>query len=75
MYKASEKIFFKMLMSGRVVETHVYCEDGMVYCWESYNPVDDKLELYYLVSPVTRQKYEDFMEDVRKRFPLLMELV
>ena len=75
MYKASEKIFFKMLLSGRVVETHIYCEDDFVYNWESYNIHTDKLEYYYLISPRTRLNYEKFVEWVGKEYPLLMELV
>lgn len=75
MYKATEKQFFKMLMSGKDIETHLYCEDNLIYCWENYNLTSDKLELYYLVSPATRKKYDDYIKKFEKQYPLLFELV
>jgi hypothetical protein len=75
MYRANEKMFFKMLLSGRNIEIHIYCEDNMVYMWESYDKLTDKMEYSYLMSPATAQVYEDFKKQVQKELPLLIELV
>jgi hypothetical protein len=75
MYRVSEEMFFKMLLSGRSVEIHIYCEDNIVYIWESCDKLTDEMEYSYLMSPATARDYEDFKKKIQKELPLLVELV
>lgn len=75
MIKATEKIFMHILMSGRKVETHYYCEDSIVYFWEGYNPNTNLEEFSYLMAPSTAASYAKFRKKVEKECPLLLELV
>lgn len=72
MIKATEKLFMHILMSGRKVETHYYCEDGIVYL---YNPNTNSDELSYLMAPSTAASYAKFRRKIEKECPLLLELV
>ena len=74
MIKACEKLFLQMLISGKKVETHVYCEHDTVYFWESYNATTDEVEFSYLVSPKTAVTYEEYVKKLQKECPLLVEL-
>lgn len=75
MYRANEKMFFKMLLSGRSIEIYIYCEDNMVYMWESYDKLTDEMEYSYLMSPATAKDYAEFRKKIEKELPLLIELV
>jgi len=74
MVRACPKIFFKMLISGDNVETHIYCENDIVYYWNSYNAQTDDFDFCYLVSPKTAKDYENYLKKLEKECPLLMEL-
>jgi hypothetical protein len=75
MYKVSEELFFKMLTSNKRIEIHNYCEDDIVYFWESFNPSIDDVEYSYLVSPKTEKEYREYVEKIKKERPLLLELL
>lgn len=64
-----------MLLSGRSIEIHIYCEDNVVYMWESYDKLTDEMEYSYLMSPATAHNYENFKKTIEKELPLLLELV
>lgn len=75
MFKANEEMFMHMLISGKKIETHHYCEDSIVYVWEGYNPDTDSDEFFYLMAPSTAAIYAKFRKKMEKECPLLMELV
>lgn len=75
MFKATEKTFIKMLTSGTVVEVYVYCEPNFVYFWKGIDKKTGISENCYLICPKTADKYNEFIETLKRECPLLMELV
>jgi hypothetical protein len=75
MFRVTPELFMNLLLSGKKVEIHIYCEDNIVYSWESYNSEHDEVEFSYLVSPQTAKQYDDFIENLKNNCPLLLELV
>lgn len=75
MFKADEKTFMTVFLSKKDIETSVYTSDNVVYRWEFYDKRKNGIIDYYLMSPATYSKYKEFLETVRVKYPLLLELV
>jgi hypothetical protein len=75
MYKATEKTFLMILLTGRLVDSYWYCEDDLVYFWEEWNNKLNKLDTCYLMSPKTAADYSKFVKKMKNECPLLMELL
>lgn len=61
----THELFMTIFLNSKQIKTTSYMVDGVVYEW--YNE--------YLMSPCTKCEYEDFIEDIIKNKPLLLELV
>lgn len=71
MFKATEENFLTMLFSRREVVSEVFCMDNIIYVWGDFQSDS----VVYLVSPKTRDIYVNFVENIKKERPLLLELV
>jgi hypothetical protein len=71
MFRPTEENFLQMFFSNKEVVSEVHCMDDIVYIWGDF----ESEEVVYLVSPSTRAKYIDFIENIKKERPLLLELL
>jgi hypothetical protein len=74
MIRLNEQTFLRIYFSGLRVEITPYVPDDIAYLWNNSAFDGQEDDYVYLVSPKTRFDYMNFIENMKKEAPLLLEL-
>lgn len=74
MIRLDEKGFLILYYSGVDVVSEIYAPDEIAYLWNKNSFDFGKDEYCYIVSPKSRNDYINFVNNLEKNKPLLVEL-
>lgn len=75
MIKADQKVFLEMYLSQKTVEVSKYVEQDKVYIWDDWDNLTQQVEFGYVVGCKTMSDYLNYVKDLEKNCPLLVELL